>query len=157
MRKYDRRSIEQRVTRAVERLLKEDMALLEKNVNERSVSHKLAEYLRRSFRGWHVDCEYNRDHDITKRLKWSREKEPVDSTKARTVYPDIIVHHRGTDDSSLVMEIKKTENSSPQSDERDRDKLRAFVGRHYNYQHGLFLRLSMSGKYGLEWFPQCEP
>jgi hypothetical protein len=144
MRKYNRRSIEQRVTRAVERLLKEDMALLERNVNERSVSHKLAEHFRRGFRHWHVDCE------------WSREKEPVDSTKARTVYPDIIVHHRGTDDSLLVVEIKIMENSSPQSDQEDRGKLRAFVGRPYNYQHGLFLRLSTSGEYGLEWFPRCE-
>jgi hypothetical protein len=134
-------------------LLKEDRTLLDRDVNERSVSHKLAEYLQRSFRHWHVDCEYNRNHDMTKRLKWSREEEPVNSRKASTVYPDIIVHRRDTDDNLLVVEIKKVENSSPQSDERDRDKLRAFVGRPYDYQHGLFLKLSASEEPRLEWFP----
>jgi len=95
MRKYNRATIERRVTTAVKRLLREDMVLLGRNVNERSVSHKQAEYLREAFRGWHVDCEYNRD------------------------------------------------------------KLRAFVGRPDNYQHGVFLKLSTSGEYDLEWFPQC--
>ncbi|MEN6576411.1 MAG: hypothetical protein ABFD90_08715 [Phycisphaerales bacterium] len=157
MRNYSRQVVERRVTKAVERLLKNDGVLLDRDVNERSVSHKLAEYLQRGFRSWHVDCEYNRDRGMVKRLRWRNEQEPVCSTRARTVYPDIVVHKRGTDDNLLVVEIKKVENSSPPSDGRDRDKLNAFVGQPFRYRYGLFLKISISGEYSLEWFLLCNP
>lgn len=38
-----------------------------------------------------------------------------------SVYPDIIVHHRGTRDNLLVIEVKK--NSNPDGVEGDRQKL----------------------------------
>lgn len=36
-----------------------DRDLLVMDVNERSISHKLAEHLAREFDEWDVDCEYN--------------------------------------------------------------------------------------------------
>ena len=41
-------------------LIKNDFYLLEIGTNERSVAHKLAEYLQQEFPNRHVDCEYNR-------------------------------------------------------------------------------------------------
>lgn len=35
--------------------------LLENNANERSLTHKLAEYLNLEFQDFDVDCEYNLD------------------------------------------------------------------------------------------------
>jgi hypothetical protein len=45
-----------------------------------------------------------------------------DDTEGRTVYPDIIVHSRGSDDNLLVLELKK-EGLSTSFDEA---KLRAY-------------------------------
>ena len=47
--------------------------LLEKNLNERTITHKLANYFEKYFSNYDVDCEYNRMEDeseeyITKTL-----------------------------------------------------------------------------------------
>ena len=52
---------ELRVVRAVERLLREESDLLVRDLNERTITHRLAVQLGQEFKGWHVDCEYNRD------------------------------------------------------------------------------------------------
>jgi hypothetical protein len=112
----------------------------EKDVNERSISHRLASYLQHEFGDWDVDCEYNRNHDDPKLLKLLRMyavNVSTDDVQARTVFPDIIVHHRGTDDNLLVIEIKKTTNRL--SDGFDKQKLREFK-RQLGYSYALFLR-----------------
>ena len=48
---------------ALDQLLRADAELLNNDVNERSISHRLACYLEPLFPGWNVDCEYNRKHD----------------------------------------------------------------------------------------------
>ncbi len=55
-----------RVEEALKILLKNDDYLMEHDVNERSITHKLAEYLQQMFPGYHVDCEYNKDVDNPK-------------------------------------------------------------------------------------------
>jgi hypothetical protein len=85
--------------------------LLVNDVNERSISHRLALYLEPLFPGWQVDCEYNRDFarpGRPKSLHVPDDNVGWDDTDARTVYPDIIVHSRGSDDNLLVLELKKT-------------------------------------------------
>lgn len=132
--------INDKVDIAVERLLRRDAFLFAKDVNERSISHRLACYLQDLFDDWEVDCEYNRDHDdpkLLKRLRISSERVDPDDIQARTVFPDIIVHHRGTNNNLLVIEIKKTTN--PLADDFDIEKLKEFKCQlHYSY--ALFLR-----------------
>jgi len=118
--------VERGVIRAIQMLLRHDRFLLDKDVNERSVTHKLAEYLQREFGGWHVDCEYNRvgnNSNSSKILEGLaeelyklgfRKEAPTDDPKWRarqkqdTVFPDIIVHRRGDKaDNLLVLEVKK--------------------------------------------------
>ena len=137
----DKSELQQKVQNAIERLLSHDHFLLEKDVNERSISHKLASYLQSEFgEEWHVDCEYNRDYEeVKKRLIIPKTPVKIEDTKAKTVFPDIIVHQRDTDENLLVIEMKKASNSG----ERDFDlrKLRAFRQGRHHYQHTFYLQL----------------
>ena len=47
--------------RSIEMFAKNDYYLIENNLNERTIAHKLGEYLQILFPDYNVDCEYNRD------------------------------------------------------------------------------------------------
>jgi hypothetical protein len=204
-------------------LLSQDAHLLKNDVNERSITHKLAEYIQQVTPDWNVDCEYNKHGTDTKRLgmdaralltaikellaKVLQESKITESnaelvmdnidlhekqvdiygekvpekiaqslytqinkkmnsgeleefngmleiivTKANSlkgfiqsvnIYPDIIVHHRGTNDNLVVIEAKK---SSDPKNERwlwDYVKLLALMhfGGLYMYKYGYFINL----------------
>jgi len=131
----------ERVNAAIERLLVSDASLFDHNVNERSISHRLAVYLEREFGGeqWDVDCEYNRDGHEPKRLHLRSDSVGTDDVNGNTVYPDIIVHCRGTSKNHLAIEMKK-DNGGPSS--RDLEKLTAFR-RQLGYAFALFLRFGV--------------
>jgi RNA-splicing ligase RtcB len=117
--------IERRVIRAADSLLAHDAYLLTCDLNERSITHKFAEHLQREFPEWNVDCEYNRDRHDPKRLDLpSRHDINSDDLDAKTVFPDIIIHRRGTDENVVVIEVKKSTNT--ESNEWDMRKLAAF-------------------------------
>jgi len=125
------------VNTAVGRLLEEDRELLANDSNEQAITHRLAVHLGSVFPGWHVDCEYNRDMETVKRLKYRID--PAGELSDRAVVPDIIVHRRRTDDNFLVIEVKKSTNPEPAF--RDLSKLRAFREQ-LGYRNALFLRLA---------------
>lgn len=117
-----------RLRSGYEALLRHDRSLLLVDANERSITHKLAEYLQVEFPGWNVDCEYNRVGAIPKRLGSAEETTSTSDTDGKTVFPDVIVHHRGTTENLLVVEAKK---SSTAADSEDEQKLKA-----YKIEHG---------------------
>ena len=129
-----------KVKAALGRFLRQDLDLLQRDVNERSISHKLAEYLQHQFEGLHVDCEYNRRENEVKRVNCLQpENTSSNDLNAKTVYPDIIVHRRGNDESNLlVIELKKRDAGKI---DRDKKKLRKFTHPlgEYNYRLGLLL------------------
>lgn len=139
--------VKQRVIAAVVALYRYDYELLDKNANERSITHKLAEHLQQEFAYWHVDCEYNRQGSNIKRLldlfNEINEQIRPDDTNVRTVYPDIIIHRRGTQQNLIVIEVKKKNDNKKQNDSqigKDKQKLKLFVeDSGYKYEHGLFL------------------
>lgn len=136
--------VKQCVIAAVVSLYRHDRELLEINANERSITHKLAEYLQREFPNWNVDCEYNRRGREIKRLSFEFGEEiKPDDIEAKTIFPDIIVHQRGAQLNLLIVEVKK--NRGMQTT-RDKEKLEAF-GRDpaYGYKYGLFLCLGSKG------------
>lgn len=136
-------TIESLVGTAIDRLLANDGDLLRNDVNERSITHRLASYLQELFPEWNVDCEYNRHHDQTKKLvKYRRRIAKVTDTNGISVFPDVIVHKRMTDSNLLVIEVKKSTNNDP--DKFDLEKLAAFK-EELHYQHALFLRLKAGG------------
>jgi hypothetical protein len=133
---------------AIRQLIARDSQLLVLDVNERSVTHKLAEYLQDEFPTWDVDCEYNRDHDDPKRLDIQREEVSTDDDQGVTVFPDIIVHKRDTDENFIVIEVKKNTNS--RGDDYDMRKLNAFKAE-LGYRHAAFLKLRTApGSIGID-------
>jgi hypothetical protein len=60
--------------------------------------------------------------------------------QAQTVFPDVIVHRRGTDANLLVIEFKKS--TSPIDREADIRKLREYRAQ-LGYQHALFVELGI--------------
>lgn len=127
----------------------EDEYLFRHNLNERTLTHKLAEYLQRHFDGWHVDCEYNRDGikdgEDQKKLVRLWDCKRSDDEDGCTVFPDVIVHQRGkTADNGgnlLVIEAKKLPSSSSKENQRcERDKLKLrLYRRELKYQHTAFV------------------
>jgi len=143
---YTMSEIKTKVKDAVDILLDKDAFLLEHGVHERSVTHKLAEYLQQMFPDYHVDCEYNK-HGITTKLL-PRECEEASERK---VFPDIVVHIRGDDSKNLlVIEAKPT----PQIDKSDKCKLKLFTATNgkYAYKYGLFIGFDKTNMPKMEWF-----
>lgn len=130
--------VEQALNLALKSLIEKDGDILRADINERSISHKLAGYLEPYFSNWNVDCEYNRDHDDPKRLRIPRRNVRTDYIQARTVFPDIIIHKRGTDENLLVIEIKKT--TSEEGDKFDHQKLNAFK-KQLGYKFAVFVKV----------------
>ncbi len=143
--------VKQKVQTALKRLREQDTFLIQANTNERTISHKLGEYLQVEFPRLKVDCEYNRHGDEIKRLLVPRDNINWDDTEARTVFPDIIVHERNNDKNNLlVIEVKKSSNKRNEFDE---SKLEAFTKEPYSYSFGLFLEISMTNTDdSLKWY-----
>ena len=123
-----------RIIASVERLLLNDAHLFRVDANERALAHRFAIQIEQRFPGWDVDCEYNRDgHDPKEIAIGSGD----DYEHGSRVYPDIIVHRRGTAQNYIVFELKKSSNLVP--DQRDFEKLQGYCSQ-LGYRHGVFLR-----------------
>jgi hypothetical protein len=114
--------------------------LLEKDLGERALTHRLAVSLERQFPEWNVDCDYNRLGERT----WRLPKASIVSTDdelGKSIYPDIVVHHRGVPENLLAIEVRKASNY--QSAEHDRHKLRGLTDPHlwFAYRIGVYLTL----------------
>jgi hypothetical protein len=124
------------VTKAFVALCQDDRELLESNANERSITHRFAVYIEREIPlgtsgvSYDVDCEYNRSNKTPKRLTSFKRRIDSDNADGVTVYPDIIVHKRGTSCNLIVIEAKRDSSESNCSDlpscNCDRCKLRAY-------------------------------
>lgn len=156
-------------TRALKRLLKEDSFLLENDVNERSITHKLAEYLQRELREgefneyefngyrlheYNVDCEYNRmdkngvqdtkrlelhSLQIIEDLKKACGHVEPDDTNAKTVFPDIIIHRREDSTHNLLVVEIKKSNSDQNSEMYDLMKILGYL-QQLRYEYGLLIK-----------------
>ncbi|MGA7192635.1 MAG: hypothetical protein WBW94_03315, partial [Anaerolineales bacterium] len=139
--------IRQIVNECLRELLAKDFLLLRYDVSERSITHKLAEYLQIRFPKLNVDCEYNRNVEegefaskqlyILKDIRDGVIKTDIQGSKAEedllavSTYPDIIVHRRTKNNENLlVIEVKK-KNSKVRYD-FDHQKLRAFTDKSEN-------------------------
>ncbi len=140
--------IKENLDTAISNLNGNDSYLLENDINEPCVSHRLALHMTPLFEGYHVDCEYNGnvdDHNGKKRIQVLKDEVlragiVVDDNNEiieKLIYPDIIVHNRGDNNHNiLIIEVKKKTNKMI---EYDRVKLRAYTSRYY--EDGLEYRL----------------
>ena len=150
----------------LQKLRRQDKDLFDRNLNERTITHKLAEYLQEHFPEFNVDCEYNRYRNYIKRIRNGQDRSREianlsnielaeliwENKEADTIYPDIIVHIRRTQESNiLIIEVKKSSN--PDTGESDKEKIEELMDRPYNYKFGLFLRIDLDGENDiLNWF-----
>ena len=147
--------------KAINDFILNEWFILKNDLNERTVSHKLAEYFQSYFRDYNVDCEYNRmpredknwdEEYITKRLflPIDIEYKKINDTKGKTVYPDVIIHKRGINSENfLAIEFKKKKNN------RDKDfdfkKLKAFTTQ-LGYKWGVYLEFDEERISDIKWF-----
>lgn len=144
--KYSELEIKEYISSALETLRDKDSFLIEKDVHERSITHHLAKYLEKYFLDFDIDCEYNKCDDNPKKLSKifdDLERQLPLEKKADThrVYPDIIIHKRGTTNNLLVIEVKKDNKSSH---ENDIDKLKAYKNE-LGYKYAVHLTIEDSG------------
>ena len=124
--------------KALMRLADDDSYLFRRDLHERTITHKLAEYLQPLFPEWNVDCEYNRDGHEPKRVNLE-DLSKAEWGEGSNVFPDIIVHHRGDNDHNLlIVEAKKKRALTGAIDRHDQRKIEAF-SRDLNYRHGAAL------------------
>ena len=134
------------IKQAASDLYSKDSYLIECQACERSIMYKFAHYLDNliskdpAFSGYNLDCEYNRDILDVKCIGYCLNR----------VYPDIIIHKRGTNnDNLLVIECKTWWNSNIDDDIK---KINAFLSpnEQYNYQFGLCL-IFAENKENIKW------
>lgn len=141
-----------KVNSSLELLLFRDSFLLENDGSERSITHKFAEYLQQHFANYHVDCEYNKKGLSIKALPRKCFKR-FELESYEYVYPDIIIHHRGSQlRNLLVVEVKQ--DSSPIGWDCDEAKLKKFTEQSgsYAYTYGLFVNFKKLDTPELVWF-----
>lgn len=152
----------EKIENSLRSLIEKEYWLIEKDLSEQSICHKLALYIQNEFNGCDldIDCEYN--GDITKdnerksisilktnlkELNLLKEKEENDLEKEytnRAVFPDIIIHKRGSHDYNLcIIEVKKSSSNIPFA--YDDLKLKSYTsednGNNLNYQIGVFVKI----------------
>lgn len=141
----------------LENLLKQSIKLFVENdahlfavgINERSMTHKFAEYLQLQLGNeWDVDCEYNRnlgDIKIIGTIKQYVGKTTLtNDTEATSIYPDIIIHKRNSTTNLLVIEAKKSPLTKKSRD-KDINKL-VVIKKQLQYSYAMFLVFNLRQK-----------
>ncbi len=125
---------------AVREFYAREVHLFEKDLGERTLTHRLAVQIEKHFPGWEVDCDYDRLGERTLRLPHGTIVS-TDDHLAKSVYPDIVVHQREIPNNLLAIEVRKASNHQPI--EHDQHKLQALTDPHlwFAYQIGVLLTL----------------
>ena len=115
--------------------------ILEKDLGERTLTHRLAVHVERQFPGWEIDCEYNRLGERMLRLPKGTIVS-TDDALGKSVFPDILVHQRDIPNNLLAIEVRKASNHQPP--EHDQHKLQALTDPHlwFAYQIGVLVTLA---------------
>lgn len=151
--------LKNRIQSAVNLFLFNDYDLLDLKAHEQAISHRIAVYLEPLFKGYNVDCEYNKHLHESKRLDLTVinledfcscgcdaceaiVKNQVPDKKL--FRPDILVHARNIDEKNqIAIEIKKNKVC-----DFDLMKLSALTNQYGNYKYelGVFI-----------WFENSKP
>lgn len=143
---------------AIEKMLnilyEKDKFLLNKknNLNERSITYRMGMYLQALFPEFHVDCEYNRMGKMAngeiyytegdyfaKTVSLSEGFVSDEDDNGSRVFPDIIVHIRGTAKSLIIIEVKMEWKND--KEEHDMKKLNAYK-KDLKYKHAFYIELT---------------
>ncbi len=129
-----------KVVNAIREFYQHEAYLLEKDLGERTLTHRMAVHLERQFDGWEVDCDYNRLGERLLKLPHGSIIS-TDDELGKSIFPDIVVHHRAVPENLLAVEVRKAINHQPV--EHDHHKLRGLTDPHlwFAYRLGVFLIL----------------
>ena len=129
-----------KVVTALQEFYAREAFLFEKDLGERTLTHRLAVHLEKQFSGWEVDCDYNRLGERRLRMPHGSIIS-TDDELGKSVYPDIVVHQREIPNNLLAIEVRKTSNHQPP--EHDQHKLQALTDPHlwFAYAIGVYLVL----------------
>lgn len=143
---------------AIIKLQENDSIFLDKDfdINERTVTHKLAIYLSELFPNEDVDCEYNRQYNeetdefISKNVELPKVKPEnlLKDIEATTVFPDIIVHKRQTGFNVLAIEVKMQWKNK--KGDFDLIKAKAYKWQ-LKYQHSAYVVLGPNKEFEIKW------
>ncbi|MGF6312482.1 hypothetical protein ABIB82_007790 [Bradyrhizobium sp. i1.8.4] len=133
-----------KVIAAVGEFYAQEMFLLERDLGERTLTHRLAVYVEQQFSGWQVDCNYDRLGERTLRLPRGSTIS-TDDHLGKSIYPDIVVHQRDIPNNLLAIELRKESNHQPV--EHDQRKLQALTDPNvwFAYAMGVLVIFSPSG------------
>jgi hypothetical protein len=129
-----------KVVAALHEFYARETFLLEHDLGERALTHRLAVHLEKQFPGWEVDCDFDRLGERTLRLPHGTIVS-TDDHLSRSAYPDIVVHQRAIPNNLLAIEVRKAANHQPP--DHDRQKLVALTDPHlwFAYAIGVYLVL----------------
>jgi hypothetical protein len=130
-----------RLVAALHEFYARECHLFERDLGERSLTHRLAVRIESQFPGWDVDCDYNRLGE--RRLLLPKGSiVSTDDGLGKSIYPDIVVHKHALPENLLAIEVRKAINHQPI--EHDRHKLRAMTDTHlwFAYRIGVLLVLA---------------
>src|SRR3974390_2784439 len=117
--------------------------LLEHDLGERTLTHRLAVRLESQFPGWDVDCDYDRLGARTLRLPHGTIVS-TDDHLGKSIYPDIVVHQRDIPNNLLAIEVRKASNHQPE--EHDQQKLRALTDPHLWFAFSIGVLITLAKK-----------
>jgi hypothetical protein len=128
---------------ALQEFYAQEAFLLEKDLGERALTHRLAVHLEKQYPGWQVDCDYNRLGERTLRLPHGTIVS-TDDALGKSIFPDIVVHQREIPNNLLAIEVRKASNHQPI--EHDQQKLKAMTDPHIWFAYGIGVLLTLSRK-----------
>jgi hypothetical protein len=132
-----------KVVTALQEFYAREAFLLEKDLGERTLTHRLAVHCEKQFSGWEIDCDFNRLGERTLRLPHGTIVS-TDDHLGKSVYPDIVVHQREIPNNLLAIEVRKAGNHQPL--EHDQHKLRALTDPHLWFAYWIGLHLALGKK-----------
>jgi len=116
-----------RLIAALQAFYLRERGILDRDLGERALTHRLAVQIERHFLGWEVDCDYNRLGDRAMLLPRGTIVS-TDDNLGKSIFPDIVVHQRDVPKNLLAIEIRKASNHQPL--DHDRHKLMAMTDPH---------------------------
>jgi hypothetical protein len=130
-----------RLISALQEFYARETYILERDLGERTLTHRLAVLVEKQFSGWEVDCDYDRLGERTMRLPHGTISS-TDDHLGKSIYPDIVVHQRDIPNNLLAVEVRKASNHQPIG--HDQHKLKALTDPHlwFAFSIGVFITLA---------------
>lgn len=130
------RQLLQRMADVIETDLENNRQKVVDVLRQEDVSKEDITYLKQQLR--EPELEYDKELDTVYFVLKLRDGGKL----KRTVFPDIIIHHRGSKNNHAVLEVKKSTNKIKESRSLDLIKLFTLVNSSdYNYRYGFFIEV----------------